>query len=331
MAVLVTGGAGFVGSHVIRELLKLQDTVVALDDLSGGFIENVATDAIFIRGSITDQSLINQLFKTYHFEYIFHCAAYAAEVLSHHIRRFNYENNVLGSVNLINAAINHNTKCFVFTSSVAVYGNNQPPFHEDLVPAPSDPYGIAKLAVELDLKAAQMLFGLPYVNFRLHNVYGEHQNISDKYRNVVGIFMNQLLQNKPLTIFGDGTQTRCFTYIRDIAPVIAKSIHYAQTQNEVFNLGSDKPVSLNELAFSVASIMGMQPQIQHLSPRHEVKHVAVSHEKIKAIFGDFNQTPLGTGLKEMFEWIKQYGSRSPKYFHNIEILKNLPETWLPTD
>lgn len=330
MTILVTGGAGFIGSHVAKELLKLQYKVVVLDDLSGGFVENVPTNAIFVNGSITDSRLVNQLFDTYQFEYIYHCAAYAAEILSHHIRKFNYENNVLGSVNLINAAIRHDVRCFVFTSSVAVYGNSQSPFREELAVTPSDPYGISKLAIELDLNAAQALFSLPYIIFRLHNVYGEHQNISDAYRNVVGIFMNQLLQNKPMTIFGDGTQTRSFSYIRDIAPVIAKCIHFAKAYNEVFNLGSNTTVSLNELASIVASVAGVQPKIQYLSPRHEVRHICVSHEKVKTVFGELKGTPLELGLREMFEWVKNYGSRPPKYFNDIEILKRLPESWSST-
>ncbi len=327
MAILVTGGAGFIGSHVVKELLKERYEVVVLDDLSGGFLENLSGDAIFVNGSITDERRINQLFEAHQFEYIFHCAAYAAEVLSHHIRKFNYENNMLGTVNLINAAINHDVKCFVFTSSVAVYGDNQTPFCEDLIPAPIDPYGIAKLAAELDLAAAHSFFKLPFIVYRLHNVYGEHQNISDKYRNVVGIFMNQLLRNEPMTIFGDGKQTRSFSYVKDIVPLIAKSIHNGKAYNEVFNVGSDTTVSLNELASIVSSVMGMKAKIKYLSPRHEVKQVCVSHEKMKAIFGGLEETPLESGLREMFDWIKGHGSRAPRYFRRIEISKMLPEAW----
>ncbi len=125
----------------------------------------------------------------------------AAEGLSHFIKRFNYENNLIGSVNLINASINNAVKCFVFTSSIAVYGAGTTT--EDMVPVPEDSYGIAKLAVEKELQVSHEMFGLDYVIFRPHNVYGEKQNIGDRYRNVVGIFMNQLLQGKPMTIFGD--------------------------------------------------------------------------------------------------------------------------------
>lgn len=201
---LITGGAGFIGAHVTRELIKNQYTTIVLDDLSGGFEENIPREAQFIKGSVTDHELINKIFEENTISYVFHFAAYAAEGLSHFIKRFNYYNNLIGSVNLINASVNFGVKCFVFTSSIAVYGTNQLPMKESTVPLPEDPYGIAKYAVELDLKETNKMFGLNYIIFRPHNVYGEYQNIGDKYRNVIGIFINNLMQDKPMTIFGDG-------------------------------------------------------------------------------------------------------------------------------
>lgn len=210
--ILVTGGAGFMGSHLASELIDRGHLVTVLDDLSGGFADNVDSRAQFIQGSITDEDLIKKIFSDEKFDYVFHLAAYAAEGLSHFIKKFNYENNLIGSVNLINASINHEVKCFVFTSSIAVYGKNQTPMTEEMVPVPEDPYGVAKLAVEQELRVSHEMFGLDYVIFRPHNVYGERQNIGDRYRNVVGIFMNQIMQDQPMTIFGDGQQSRAFTY-----------------------------------------------------------------------------------------------------------------------
>ena len=240
--VLVTGAAGFIGSHVCDHLINTGYDVIALDDLSGGFEDNVNTKAQFVKGSINDVELINKLFEEHQFTYVYHLAAYAAEGLSHFIRRYNYNNNLIGSINLINASINTGTvKCFVFTSSIAVYGKNQLPMKEDLMPQPEDPYGISKLAVEQDLKSAHEMFGLDFIIFRPHNVYGERQNIGDPYRNVVGIFMNQIMQGKKLTVFGDGMQTRAFSHIDDVAPIIAKSVEMPQAYNEVFNIGADTP------------------------------------------------------------------------------------------
>src|SRR5665647_440943 len=151
MRSLVTGAAGFIGSHVVDELIARVHEVVALDDLSGGFVDNVNSRATFIEASCTDHVRLARLFNEYDFDYVFHLAAYAAEGLSHFIKRFNYTNNVIGSVNLINESVKHNVKRFIFTSSIAVYGKNQLPMRENLVPAPEDSYGIGKYAVELDL------------------------------------------------------------------------------------------------------------------------------------------------------------------------------------
>lgn len=327
---LLTGGAGFIGSHVADALLELGHQVVVLDDLSGGFLENVPQKAIFVHGSINDNALLERLFSEYSFDYVFHLAAYAAEGLSHFIRRFNYENNLIGSVQLINLAIRYKVKCFVFTSSIAVYGKNQLPMHEDLVPQPEDPYGIAKYAVELDLKAAHELFGLPYIIFRPHNVYGERQNIGDRYRNVIGIFMNQLLSGKPLTVFGDGTQTRAFTYIADVAPYIAKSVHIPEAYNQVFNIGGDTPYTINELAEAVMRAMGLRQPIRYLPPRNEVMHAYADHSKAYRIFGITPEslTPLEVGLERMAQWVKKVGARKTPAFQNIEIYERLPSVWL---
>lgn len=327
--ILVTGGAGFIGSHVAEELIKRGHQVVVLDDLSGGFMDNVVPDAQFIQGSITDHELINRLFDEHKFEYVFHLAAYAAEGLSHFIKRFNYTNNLIGSVNLINASVNHGVKCFVFTSSIAVYGASpELPMTEETMPHPEDSYGIAKLAVEQELKACKEMFDLDYIIFRPHNVFGERQNIGDKYRNVVGIFMNQILQGKPMSVFGDGKQTRAFSYIADVAPLIAESIEYTGAYNQIFNIGADQHYSVNQLANSVATAMGVESNIAHLPARNEVVHAYSSHDKIRKVFGDRELVNLDEGLSRMARWVKQHGARSSSKFENVEVTKNFPKAWL---
>lgn len=327
--ILVTGGAGFIGSHVAEDLVRLGHKVVVLDDLSGGFIENVVAGTQFVLGSINNHVLVNQLFEQQQFDYVFHLAAYAAEGLSHFIKRFNYNNNLIGSVNLINASINTGVKCFVFTSSIAVYGASvELPMNEETAAHPEDPYGIAKLAIEQELQACKRMFDLDYIIFRPHNVYGERQNIGDKYRNVVGIFMNQILQDKPMTVFGDGTQTRAFSYINDIAPLIARSIELPAARNQVFNIGSEQPYSINEMASAVAHAMGVSPNILHLNARNEVWNAYSSHAKLKRVFGDYQETPLVEGVRRMALWVKQHGARQSQEFANIEVVKNLPQSWL---
>ncbi len=325
---LVTGGAGFMGAHVVDELLRdLNHQVVVLDDLSGGFHENMNPDATFVDGSILDVSLVNQLCEQYEFSYIYHLAAYAAEGLSHFIKRFNYQNNLIGSVNLINAAVNYNVKHFVFSSSIAVYGTNQLPMHEELIPMPEDPYGIAKYAVEQELAVSKRLFDLDYTIFRPHNVYGEGQNISDKYRNVIGIFMNNILRDEPLRIFGDGEQTRAYTHIADVAPHIAHSVDIPAASGQIFNVGSDKPVSVNELAELVMKVMGKEVPIIHFRAREEVKHAYCSHDKFRKVFGINAEVSIEEGLNRMATWVKSIGARPPTGFTDIEIHKNLPEGW----
>lgn len=327
--VLVTGGAGFIGSHVARVLLEDGYDVVVLDDLSGGFEDHVPDGALFVKGSINDTSLINELFKEHRFMYVYHLAAYAAEGLSHFIKKFNYENNLIGSINLINASIKHTVKCFVFTSSIAVYGKNQLPMTEDLTPQPEDPYGIAKYAVELELEASKEMFGMDYVIFRPHNVYGEHQNIGDRYRNVIGIFMNNIMQGKNLPVFGDGTQTRAFSYIKDVAPYIARSAFISKAHNDIFNIGADKPYTVLELAETVKKSMGADDSIaiEFLPERNEVKHAYADHAKAQAVFDMTETINLDVGVQKMADWAKKTGSRKSSEFENIEIRENLPDAW----
>jgi UDP-glucose 4-epimerase len=310
-AVLVTGVAGFIGSHVAAELSKQGRTVVGLDDLSGGFRENVPAGVRFVEGSVNDTRLLSRLFGEYRFEFVFHLAAYAAESLSHFIRHFIYQNNLLGAVRLINASVNSGTvKCFVFTSSIAVYGNAPVPMTEETPPRPIDPYGISKRAVELELAAARAMFGLNFIVFRPHNVYGPGQNIGDPDRNVIGIFIKQALRGKALTVVGDGSQTRAFSYISDVAPIIASSVRRPDAYNQVFNVGSDQPYSVLDVARRVCGAMDVKCKIRFIPARHEPLESYCSHDKARAAFGAlFGNVPLEAGLAKMAEWARGTGMR----------------------
>lgn len=298
-----------------------------IDDLSGGFEENLNEKAKFIKGDICDYDLIKKVFNENSVEYVFHLAAYAAEGLSHFIKRFNYNNNLISSVNLINQSIIHKVKCFVFTSSIAVYGKNQLPMTEEITPKPEDSYGIAKYAVEQELKISHDMFGLNYIIFRPHNVYGERQNIGDKYRNVIGIFMNQILQNKPLTIFGDGEQSRAFSYINDVAPLIASSINIRNAYNEIFNIGADTPYTINQLVEKISEVMQAKPSVKHLEARNEVVHAYSSHKKSEEVFKSKAKTDLLEGVQKMAIWVRKYGAKKTKNFGEIEIEEKLPPVW----
>lgn len=331
---LVTGGAGFVGSHVAENLRDAGHEVVVLDDLSGGFLRNVPDGVQFVKGSICDAPLVDHVFKTRQPMFVWHLAAYAAEGLSPFIRGFNYMNNVVGSAHVTNACINYGVKCLTFTSSIAVYGDGPPhghplPFTEVMMPSPVDPYGIAKYAVELDLLAAHLQFGLDYIIFRPHNIYGERQNIADKYRNVIGIFMNQIMRGEPMTIFGDGAQTRAFSYIGDVAPVIAGAPFVSNARNLTYNIGGEQTYTVNELAGCVAAVIGdLRAALVHAPARREAQHAYCDHRRAKQLLGYHDATTLEAGLMKMAAWAKRRGPQQTTPFAAIEIEKNLPESWV---
>jgi UDP-glucose 4-epimerase len=301
--------------------------VIVLDDLSGGFLENIPKGVKFVEGSITDNNLVRNLFSRENFDYVYHLAAYTAEALSHFARGFNYTNNLIGSINLINESVKNEIKCFVFTSSMGVYGSNPTPFTEDMNLKPENPYAISKYAVERDILSAYETFGLNYIIFRPHNVYGENQNTGDRFRNVIGIFMRQIMEGKPLTIFGDGTQRRAFSYIDDVAPYIADSVNIPKALNQTINIGGDMPCTINYLANIVTNSFSIKPNIQYLPERFEVYNAYSDHTKARSIFDIKNTIPLEVGINNMGKWVKEVGIRKNKPFKNIEIMKNIPPSW----
>jgi UDP-glucose 4-epimerase len=326
MRTVVTGGAGFIGSHLVDYLINQGHEVVVIDDLSGGLKENVNHDAIFFEGSITNRQLVEEALKDA--DVVYHLAAYAAEGLSHFNRGYNYINNTIGSANLITTALKLNIPKFLFTSSMAVYGSGNPPFDESIPKNPEDPYGIAKAQVEFDLRAASAMFpDFKYVIIRPHNIYGERQFMGDPYRNVIGIWMNRILQGLPPLIYGDGMQTRAFSYVGDIIPCIANAPFIKEAEGEIINLGAAKPYTLKEVSEKVINAFGTNIQPKHVQERHEVKHAFCTIDKSERILGFKDKTPLEEGLRKMAAWAKQKGHMNPIIWEGYELERNLPEFW----
>lgn len=342
--VLVTGAAGFIGSHVAEFCAaRLRFHVVAVDDLSGGFERNVRPvlelGGTFVQGDLQNDTFVRQIFSDHGpFDYVYHLAAYAAEGLSHFIRRYNYNNNLVACTALLSAAVRQEqeagrpVKRFVFTSSIAAYGAvedpSELPMTERTLQRPEDPYGIAKHAAELDLRAARHMFGQEFTIFRPHNVYGPRQNIADKFRNAIGIFMNQILRGEPITIFGDGKQTRAFSYIDDVAPLIAASVLFPSTSCEDFFVGVDDPWSVNDLADIVKEAMGApEHEVVHLDARREVVDAYASHDKLRCYLKPPAPVPLKEGIRRVAEQVRAQGSFEPKGYLKIEVDKNLPPSW----
>lgn len=328
--ILVTGIAGLIGSRFSKWVLDNTDyRIVGIDDLSGGYLENVDSRCTFYNIDLaSSQKDVYGIFENHDIEIIYHFAAYAAEGLSPFIRKFNYENNLISSTNLINAAIKYGTKRFVFTSSMAVYGDkNQAPFSETLTPSPIDPYGIAKYAVELDLKCAHEQHGLNYTIIRPHNVYGIGQNIWDKYRNVLGIWMYQIMNDIQPSIFGDGSQKRSFSYIDDSLKPLWVASQSDDCIGEIINLGGIKETSILEAYQAFARVTKTNLQPKFLEPRHEAKYAWSTWEKSKELLGFEHAIDLDEGLTKMWEWAQRQPKKTRKVWKSYEIENGLYEYW----
>ena len=325
--VLLTGCAGLIGSHVAEYLLAKGYLVYGIDNLSGGYIENVPEGVHFYKGDLHDKEWVASIFGEIKPDYVYHFAAYAAEGLSPFIRNFNYSNNLLCSVNVINECIKNNVEKIIFTSSMAIYGKGNPPFKEKDNPAPEDPYGISKYAVELDLKQAYEQFGLRYSIVRPHNVIGIRQNIWDKYRNVIGIWIRKVLRGESITIFGDGEQKRAFSDIKFCLDPMERLLSRYDTW--IFNLGSDKEYTLNEVANilqEVAKTFGFNPTIEYLEKRHEVKDAYCNHEQAKDFLEFEDKTDLEETIREMFIWAMKQEDREVKQVP-YEVEKGMYNYW----
>lgn len=325
--VLITGVAGMIGSRMAAWIQAHQPdcTVIGVDNLSGGYREHVPGGIAFTQLDLATDNL-DGLFINQQVDYVYHFAAYAAEGLSPFIRQFNYTNNLVATANVVNACIRHNVKRLVFTSSMAVYGLGHPPFHEDDLPKPVDPYGVAKYACEMDIQIAGEQHGLDWCIIRPHNVYGMNQNIWDKYRNVLGIWMYQHLNKEAFTIFGDGSQKRAFSYIDDCLSPLWNAAQSEKAARQIINLGSTVETTILEAAEILREVIG-DASFAFLEQRHEVKNAYSTHEKSVTLLDYEDKTSLKEGLTAMWAWAKEQPRRERKEWDKYELDKGLYGFW----
>ncbi len=330
MKVLITGVAGLLGSRLADWIIenKPEVEVWGLDDLSGGYQENVNPKVNFLNiNLVTDTDYISDVFDDQQFDYVFHFAAYAAEGLSPFIRTYNYDNNLRATALIVNECIKNNVQRLVFTSTLAVYGHQDGNiFDENQVPKPIDPYGVAKYGCEMDIQIAGEQHGLDWCIIRPHNVYGVKQNIWDKYRNVLGIWMFQHLNGESMTIFGDGTQTRAFSFIDDSIEPLWNSAILPRASKQIINLGGTKEISINEASSVLMKVIGDGSRV-YLEKRHEVKHSIPTYQKSIDILGFEHKTDLEEGLTKMWEWAKQQPKRKRFIWPHYELDKGIYSYW----
>jgi UDP-glucose 4-epimerase len=329
MKVLITGVAGLIGARLADYLIENHPDyeVIGIDDLSGGYTENLNPKVKFIEANLINQVTLAQTFEKYKPDYVFHLAAYAAEGLSPFIRNYNYQNNLVATANIVNECIKHDVKRLVFTSTLAVYGHGEGGmFDEKFKPMPIDPYGVAKFACEMDIQIAGEQHGLDWCIIRPHNVYGIKQNIWDKYRNVLGIWMYQHMNGESTTIFGDGEQTRAFSYVDDILEPLWNAAILPQASKEIINLGGIKEHTINEANKILREVIGSMNTTYH-EQRHEVKHSIPTWKKSVEILGFKHTTSLKEGLTKMWEWAQEQPKRERFVWPSYELDKGIYKYW----
>jgi len=327
--ILITGIAGLLGSRLADWIIENTDNnVVGIDDLSGGYKDNINKGAVFYEKNLTELDDIDEIFKKHKPDIVYHFAAYAAEGLSPFIRSYNYKNNLIASANLITLSIKHDVDRFIFASSMSVYGDKyKPPFHEDLQQSPIDPYGVAKFSVEQDLKIAYDQHGLKYTIVRPHNFYGRNQNIWDKYRNVLGIWMYQILNDQQPTIFGDGEQKRAFSYVDDSIIPFWNASQRDICVDQIINLGGIKEHTINEACDVLLKVSGTDLKPLYLEQRHEAKHAWSTWQKSIDMLDFKHSIDLEEGLTMMWNWAKTQPMRDRFVWPSYELEKGIYEFW----
>lgn len=322
------------GSHLVDELTAMGHDVYGVDDLSGGFLENVSDRTRFTKLDLRSRSLTERYIQRIKPQIVFHLAADATEGRSQFTPHSAMDRNLDAYMNVLIPAIGSGLEKVIVTSSMSVYGKQPTPFKESMEPMPEDIYGIAKAAMERVTRVMSEVYGFKYVIIRPHNVYGPRQNLADPYRNVLGIFINRLMQGKPYFIYGDGTQTRAFSYVSDVVPAMARAAFSPRAVGHAFNIGADKPYTIKQLSdailaefFPKGAPASMQPIYQPFRPQ-EVKDAYSSHVKARRLLGYRPKIGLKKGIGEMVRWARSVGPRAFTYLDRMELEHpDAPKTW----
>ena len=328
MKIYITGIAGFLGSHLAKRLINLGHDVSGNDNMIQGDLDNLPKNINFHKTDCCNFEEMSKNLKE--IDVVYHCAATAHEGLSVFSPNFITKNIYQASISVITASIVNKVKRFVFCSSMARYGNQKSPFHENMIPKPEDPYGIAKVAVEESLKLLCETHSMDYNIAVPHNIVGPNQKYDDPFRNVMSIFINRNLQNKASIIYGDGNQTRCFSYIDDVIFCLEKLALDKSINKQIINIGPDEEtITINNLAKLVANETGYNGNPIHVPGRPlEVKEASCSSEKARKLLYYKTKTPLTKAIKLTTNYIKNKGTKNFIYNLPIEIKSEItPETW----
>lgn len=327
MKVLVTGGAGFIGSHLVDRLVDSGHKVIVIDDLSGGYERNVNKKAKLYVCDLRSKTKTEAIFRKEKPELVYHLAANAAENKAQFSPIDVTSRNYDVFIKTLTSGIRNGMKRIVVTSSIAVYGALQTPFKETDRPEPEDLYGISKYAMEESLKVMSKVHGFEYVITRPHNVYGPRQNMADPYRNVVAIFINSTLKGQPYFIYGDGKQRRCFSYIDGVADAIYKC-GFRKVNGMIFNIGSDISYTVNELSDAVQKASNIKIPPIHVEDRPQEVKIAMSDNKLSRKMLDYQDiTSLIEGTQKTWVWARELGIQRYK-FDTMEIdSPKLPSNW----
>ena len=327
--ILVTGVAGFLGSHLSEKLADMHHKVIGIDNMIGGYKDNVPKNIKFHNFDCCDLEKMKKVMKGV--DVVYHCAATAHEGLSVFSPFEITKHNYLASVSVFTAAISEKVKRIIFCSSMARYGSQKTPFTEDMNTNPIDPYAIAKVAAENVLINLCELNNIEWVIAVPHNIIGPRQKYDDPFRNVVSIMINRMLQKKAPIIYGDGEQTRCFSYIDDCLSCLIPMLDQKNLNKQVINIGPDEEfVTINKIAEICSNITGsnLKPIYKKDRPK-EVKHANCSSDKARKFLNYKTKTDLKTGILKTFNYIKKRGVKPFNYYINLEIKnEKTPDTWL---